>query len=96
MQSNTELFDQINILCFNRPDYASKVFNSINAQIRHLGEKININIWIDGYKNSKEELQGNKDKTSEVYKIAKDSFDNANIFQIKENIGIARMYAKAE
>ena len=96
MQSNTELFDQINILCFNRPDYASKVFNSINAQIRNIGEKININIWIDGYKNSKEEFKGNKDKTSEVYKIAKDSFDNANIFQIKENIGIARMYAKAE
>ena len=28
--------------------------------------------------------------------MSKDAFDNANIFQMEENIGIARMYAKAE
>ena len=89
-------FDNINILCFNRPEYASKVFKSIKDQIRNIKKTIKINIWIDGYKNSKEEFIGNKDQTSEVYKIAKNSFDNANIFQMKENIGIARIYSKAE
>ena len=58
--------------------------------------QININIWIDGYKNSREQFKGNEDKTSEVYKISKDAFDNANIIKMEENIGIARMYAKAE
>ena len=91
-----EYFDNLNILCFNRPAYASKVFNSINDQIRNIKKTIKINIWIDGYKNSKEEVNGNIDQTSEVYEIAKNSFDNANIFQMKENIGIARIYAKAE
>ena len=80
MSHKKEYFDQLNILCFNRPEYAAKVFNSINEQIKNLGDQININIWIDGYKNSKDEVQGNKDKTSEVYKISKDAFDNANIF----------------
>ena len=95
-KDNNEYFDNINILCFNRPEYAKKVFNSIKAQIGNLEEKININIWIDGYKNSKEEFLKNRDQTSEVYKIAKDTFDISNIFQMKENIGIARMYSKAE
>ena len=94
--NENKFFDNLNILCFNRPEYASKVFNSINNQLRNSRTTTNINIWIDGYQNSKEELKGNEDKTSEVYEIAKDSFDNANIFQMKENLGIARMYAKAE
>ena len=49
MNKNDEnkFFDNLNILCFNRPEYASKVFNSINNQLRNSRTTTNINIWIE-------------------------------------------------
>jgi hypothetical protein len=85
----------INLLAFNRPEYFERSLESIFNQSLKI-DPSQVFIWIDGYKNSKDEFYSLKNNTSKVYDIALKYVEPKNIFLHKINLGIANNYHRSE
>jgi hypothetical protein len=89
------LFDTVNIIAFNRPDYFERMAASFAAQLVNL-ESCKIHVWIDGYGGSLDEERHRPDRTNEVLKIAMTHFPQASVHRFSDNLGIALIYNEAE
>ena len=89
-------FDNLNIILFNQPDRTIKTLASIKKSLEKINYDNAINIWIDGYQGSKDEYRKIKDNTHEVKKIAKEIFPYSKLYKSSKNLGIAKIYNKAE
>ena len=96
MDYQDNLFDVLNIILFNRPQYAKKTLISIKEALENDNCKCQVSIWIDGYKNSKDEFLGKKNNFDKVLDISKSIFPYANFNTYSTNQGIAKIYYNAE
>jgi hypothetical protein len=78
----------IGIMLFNRLKYAQQFLESLSAQTLPVDQS-KLYISIDGYRGSKDELQGKPDNTQAVEELARALFPNATIRRMEKNIGIA-------
>lgn len=90
------LFDQVHIIAFNRPDYFRQVAQSISNQIQKCGNAVAVHVWIDGFKGSKDESICLLDRTPETAAIALSVFPDVHIHRHQTNIGVARIFERAE
>ena len=91
----TKLFDTINIIAFNRPDYFNQTLSSLCEQnLSKFGARLHV--WIDGYNGSLDEQRGVPNRTGEVVELATTHLPNALIHRHSDNLGIAAIYDRAE
>ena len=65
----TPLFDTVNIIAFNRPDYFNQTLKTLCEQ--NLGKfGARLHVWIDGYNGSLDEQRGVPNRTGEVMELA--------------------------
>ena len=68
----------INVICFNRPSYLSKLLDSLKKQTIELQDEL-IFFWVDGFAGSKDEYLGKEDKTQEIAPLIYEYFPHSQI-----------------
>ena len=81
----------IGILLFNSPDYSEIVLRSLSSQDIKV-DPSRVVIAVDGYSNSKDEVDGKYNQIDQVIKIAKKFFPDSRIIHNRINQGIARQF----
>jgi len=85
----------VGVLLFNRPQYAEQTLRALANQQRAVpGNRVVI--VIDGYDGSKAQRSGQPDHTSDVARIARDTFPDATIVASPKNVGIAEAFELLE
>lgn len=91
-----ELFDQVHILAFNRPDYLESTLKALAPQLSAEPVAASIHAWVDGYEGSRDEELGLPNKQENVISLIRQHFPKAILHHASKNMGIARAYALAE
>ena len=90
------LYDQVHVLAFNRPHYAAPVLRALAAQLPGGEGAPAVHVWIDGYAGSRDERQGVPDRRETVAWLVRRHLPAARIHRLETNIGVARVFARAE
>ncbi|MBI5114319.1 MAG: glycosyltransferase [Rhodovulum sp.] len=89
------LFDVVNVLVFNRPDYTRRTLASLAVQSDAFAGA-EIHVWADGYTGSQDQEIGRPDLTGEVLAAVRELLPGATVHTHATNQGIAQIYDAAE
>ena len=90
---SNKLFDIVNVIAFNRPEYFDQTLRSLREQ--DLSQS-RVHVWIDGYHGSLDEARGLSNRTAEVARLAAAHLPEALVHMSSENLGVAAIYERAE
>ncbi|QPN62661.1 hypothetical protein [Synechococcus sp. CBW1004] len=90
------LYDQVHVLAFNRPQYAAAVLRALASLLPTGAGSPAVHVWIDGFAGSRDERQGVPDRRETVAWLVRRYLPQARMHRLATNIGIARMFARAE